>query len=130
MPFFFRYVVVYALVAVLLLGFALYAIYARGWGTTASITLIAFTCWLLVYHPVVVWRDYRRARRLIADIRAGRYDARVDSGHVRESVTELVAEYAGVPALLAAPLVQRALTDELVQELVTRLRTRPRGAGG
>lgn len=129
MPVIFRYIVVYALGAVLLLGALFYAIYERGWGTAASLAVIVLTLWLLVYHPLVLWRDYRRARRLIANIRAGRLDARVDGDNVRESVTELVAQYAGVPELLAAPLVRRALTDEVVREIVARLRARSPAGG-
>ncbi len=121
MSFFLRYVLFYLLGAVALIAASGYLAYDAGFGAVTWVVIAATGAWLLGYVPVMLWRDYRRVTRLIADLRAGRFGQRIDPDHVRESVEELVTDYAGVPGLVAAWLVPRVLTDEVVRQLAARL---------
>ena len=121
MSFLLRYVVVYLLGAVALIAASVYVAVDAAHEAVILAVLAATGAWLLGYVPVMLWRDYRRVTRLVADLRAGRLGQRIDPGHVRESVEELVTDYAGVPGLVAAWLVPRVLTDDVVRQIASRL---------
>jgi hypothetical protein len=114
MPFFVRYVLVYVVVAVLLLALAAYAGYAAGAGAWTGLAVAALFAWLFVYHPSMLWRDYRRVTRLVADLKDGKFDHRIHSDRVRDEVQNLAVEYAGVPRIVAVLLVPRVLTDDVI----------------
>jgi Na+/alanine symporter len=114
MPFFMRYVVVYLVVAALLLAVVAYAGYAVGAGAWTWLAVAALFAWLFVYHPSMLWRDYRRVTRLVADVRGGKFDHRIHSDRVRDEVQSLAVEYAGVPRIVAVFLVPRVLTDDVI----------------
>jgi hypothetical protein len=120
MKFFLRYVVVYVLVAVALLAFVAYTGFSSGMGNLTWVAVAAFAAWMLVYHPLVLWLDYRRLLQLIVELRSGQLGGRIDTGRVRESVQRLAVEYAGVPQIVAALLVPRLLNDELIRQIVAR----------
>lgn len=122
MKFFLRYVLVYLAVALVLLFVVAYTGFEAGMGGATWIAVALFALWMLVYHPLMLWLDYRRMVALVTQLRAGQLDGKLDPAHVRESVLHLAVEYGNVPELVATLLVRRVLTDEAVQQLAARLR--------
>lgn len=118
-----RYVAVYFLFALLLIAASVWA-FVADYGEVGWLLAGTLAFWLLAYHPVVLWLDYRRVTGLIADLRAGRMQARIDPERLRESVADFVSDYGGVPGPIAAWVVRRVLTDAVSRELVARLQAR------
>jgi hypothetical protein len=124
MTFFFRYVVVYAAVALALLGVVAYMGYNAGFGAATWIAVGAFALWGFGYHPWMLRRDYRRVMALIEQLRAGELDGEIDGNRVRESIRRLAVEYGGVPEIIAGAIVRRVVSDELVGVVAGRVRRR------
>lgn len=122
MPFFVRYVVVYVLVAVVLLGIVAYTGYEAGMGPFTWIAVGVFAFWMFGYHGTMLWLDYRRLSQLVTDVRAGKLDQHLQPERLRDSIRYLAVRYGGVPDIVAALLVRRVVTDELATQLATRLR--------
>ena len=129
MSFFLRYIVVYVVVAIVLLGFVAYVGYDAGWGALTWVAVGCLALWIFGYHGFTLWLDYRRFGRLIEALRAGELNDRIQPDHVRESIEHLAVQYGGVPSFVAGFLVQRVVTDEVARQLVAQIRTHPKLGG-
>jgi len=127
--FFLRYIVIYVIVAVVLLGFAAYVGFSAGMGAFTWVAIGVLALWIFGYHGMALWLDYRRFGRLLDALRAGKLNDRIQPDHVRESIEHLAVHYGGVPSFVARFLVQRVVTDEVAQQLVAQLRAHPKAAG-
>lgn len=127
MRFFLRYVVVYVAVALGLLALVAYTGFEAGMGSATWIAVAVFAAWMLVYHPLLLRSDYRRVSRLVAQLRAGELDGKIDADRVRESVQRLAVSYGNVPEIIAAVAVRRILTDDVVNQFAARLQARRQG---
>lgn len=129
MSFFVRYIVVYVVVAVVLLGFAAYIGFGTGLDGWTWVAIGCLGLWIFGYHGLALWLDYRRFRRLLAALRAGKLNDRIQPDHLRESIEHLAVHYGGVPSFVAAFLVQRVVTDDVARQLVSQISTHPEIAG-
>ena len=126
MSFFLRYIVVYVVVAVALIGFAAYVGFTAAMGGVAWIAVVLLALWIFGYHGVALWLDYRRFGRLLGDLRAGKMNDRIEPDHVRKSIAQLAVNHGGVPSFVAGFLVQRVVTDDIARQLVAQIKAHPK----
>lgn len=129
MSFFVRYIVVYVVVAVVLLGLAAYVGLGAGMGALTWVAIGCLAVWIFGYHGLTLWLDYRRFGRLLEALRAGKLNDRIQPDHVRESIEHAAVHYGGVPSFVAAFLVQRVVTDDIARQLVAQIGAHPKVAG-
>jgi hypothetical protein len=123
MSFFIRYVVIYGAVGILLLGLVAYTVYTDNYAFTWP-AVFALIVWLLGYHAVALWLDYRRISRLVADIQAGKFDRQLQPNDLRESLRYLAVKFGGVPDVIAGYAIRRVVTDEIARRLAEDIRAR------
>ena len=129
MAFFLRYVVIYVVVAIMLLGLAAYVSFGAGMGVWTWVAIGCLALWVFGYHGMTLWLDYRRFGRLLEQLHAGKLNDRIQPDHLRESIEHLAVNYGGVPNFVAAFLVQRVVTDDVARQLVAQISARPKMAG-
>jgi hypothetical protein len=121
MPLMWRYVVVYLLGVLALLGGLIAVLWISDSRALWWLAGAALAAWLVGYHPVLLWCQVRATRALIAALRDGRLAAQLPPGRVREAIAELVSTHANVPGFIAAWMVDRVVTDAVAAEIVRRL---------
>lgn len=129
MSFFLRYIVIYVVVAIVLLGLAAYVGFNGRMGAWTWVAIGCLALWVFGYHGMTLWLDYRRFGRLLEQLRAGRLNDRLQPDHLRESIEHLAVNYGGVPNFVAAFLVRRVVTDDFARQLVAQIGARPGIAG-
>ncbi len=129
MSFFLRYIVIYIVVAIVLLGLAAYVGFGAGMGAWTWVAIGCLALWVFGYHGVNLWLDYRRFERLLEQLRAGKLNDRIQPDHLRESIEHLAVHYGGVPNFVAAFLVQRVVTDDVARQLIAQINAHPKTAG-
>lgn len=129
MSFFLRYIVIYAAVAIVLLGFAAYTGYDAGMGRFTWVAIACLALWIFGYHGVALWLDYRRFGRLLEALRAGKLNDQIQPDHIRDSIEHLAVHYGGLPSFIAGFLVQRFITDDVVRQLAAQVSARPEIGG-
>jgi Na+(H+)/acetate symporter ActP len=127
--FFLRYIVIYVVVAIVLLGLAAYVGFNGGMGALTWVAIGCLGLWIFGYHGMALWLDYRRFGRLLEQLRAGKLNGRIQPDHLRESIEHLAVNYGGVPNFVAAFLVQRVVTDDVARQLVAQISAHPKIAG-